>query len=594
MNFLLQKKAPLGLLFLCWMLFFISSHCLADNSRKIALVMKALSNPFFYKMELGAKRYAEENYISLEVFGIQNEVDVDHQINIIESLIARNYGAIVLAPADSDKLVDVCKKAIDNGITVINIDNPLNKAILADHNITIPFIGSDNRAGGRLIGNYLKRKLSGKGNVIVIEGIRGVKNAELRKSGFIEAVTTNSSVRIIASETGNWNTEEAFSVTMKLLQNHPDVDAVFCANDKMAIGALQALDMVNTGRKILLTGYDNIDSVRNEMENGRINATIEQHPEQMGAYGVMLAEKRLRGEVIPDKMPTPIDIITHEHFNKKIAFSISNTKNPFFFSMIRGAKEAADLYGMDLIIKDADNENSQQLMDITEFMRQKADLIVINPTNAESVIPAIEMAQMKKIPVITVDRKSAGGKILSHVACDNREGGRIAARLIARHLKGKGRILEIEGIPGTSATHERGYGFNDELKKFSGLKVVSREVANFNRNESKSVVVKQIREGLQFDAVFAHNDNMIIGAMDALNSKNTTHGKILIGFDGIKDAVFAVKAGKITATIAQQPEMMGKMAIDATADFFRGKTISSVIPVKLSVISKKREVQLVP
>lgn len=123
------------------------------------------------------------------MFGVERETDVERQISIMENLISRGYGAIVIAPADSKQLVPVCRKALENGIVVINIDNPLHKDTLQKYNLTIPFVGPDNRAGAAQVGAYVRNKLNGRGRVIVIEGIRGVENAELRKTGFIEAIT---------------------------------------------------------------------------------------------------------------------------------------------------------------------------------------------------------------------------------------------------------------------------------------------------------------------------------------------------------------------------------------------------------------------
>ena len=561
-----------------------SLQALENNAATVALVMKSLSNPFFIQMEQGAKGYAGENEFPLEVFGIKNPTDVALQISIVENLISRNYGAIVIAPADSEKLIPVCKKAVEKGIVVINIDNPLNRETLKSHGLTIPFVGSDNRTGGHMMGEYVKRRLDSRGKVVIIEGIRGVENAELRKRGFTEAVTEDSHIEIIASESAFWNTEQAFSLTMRLLEKHPRVDAIFCANDKMALGVLQALDLLNR-KNIMVAGYDNIESVRHAIRIGKMCATMEQHPELMGEYGVMLAWKKLNGHNIPNTMSTPLDLITREHFNKKIGFSVSDLENPFFASMIKGAKKEAALYGMTLSISDAGNNDSQQLMDIVNFQNQQIDAIIVNPTNAETIIPGIDMARVKNIPVITVDRKISGGKILSHVASDNIQGGRMAAGIIAAHLNNRGRVVEMEGIPGTSAAHDRGLGFNDELKTYPDITIVAREAANFDRTQAGQLMERLHNKGIEFDAVFAHNDAMILGAMDVLTRKNALDSKVMVGFDAIKEAVKAVKDKKITATIAQQPQKMGQLSIRTMALFFRGDKIEPVIPVSLSPVS---------
>ena len=559
---------------------------IAGNEKTVALVMKALSNPFFLKMEEGARKYAQGENIPLEVFGVERETDVERQIGIVENLISRGYGAIVIAPADSKKLVPICNKALKKNIVVINIDNPLHQRSMNQLGISIPFVGSDNRIGAGMVGKYVKKKLEGRGRVIVIEGIRGVENADLRKDGFIDAVTQNSSIEIMSSESANWHTDEALFLATRLLRKYQSIDAIFCANDKMALGVLQAFDSLDLGRNILLAGYDNIESIRDEMRNGRIHATVEQHPELMGQYGVEMAWKALNGQKIPSYRQTPLDLITYEPFGKTVALSISNLQNSFFSILLRGAQDTAILFGIKLVYKDAQNNEARQLTDVANFIKQKVDLIIVNPTNTESITPAIEMANSNNIPVITVDRKSSGGEILCHIESDNLEGGRMASRILAQRLKGKGRIVEIEGIPGTSAAHERGTGFNEELRNYPRIKVIAREVANFDRQEAHDIMLGLLQSDARFDAVFAHNDNMILGVIDAIEKIKVRPMPIMIGFDAIREAVRAVRQGRLSATIAQQPETMGRLSVESAVLYFRKDKLSSVIPVELSLVTK--------
>ena len=162
----------------------------------------------------------------------------------------------------------------------------------------------------------------------------------------------------------------------------------------------------------------------------------------------------------------------------------------------------------------------------------------------------------------------------------------MAARVLAKHLKGKGRVIEIEGIPGTSAAHDRGAGFNQELQNYPEIKVVFREAANFDRKDAQRMMRSLLKEGLEVDAVFAHNDNMILGVIDAFAEINKKTPRVLIGFDALPEALQAVKNGSLTATIAQQPETMGKLAITSAARYFRGEALPTNIPVDLSLVSQ--------
>ena len=568
-------------------LLFLVSVAGAENERTVALVMKALSNPFFFKMEVGAKKYAQRENIPLEVFGVERETDIVRQIGIVENLISRGYGAIVIAPADSKKLVPICAKALRKNIIVINIDNPLHRKTMDQHGISIPFVGSDNRAGAGMVGNYVRKKLKGRGKVMVIEGIRGVENADLRKEGFIGEVTKNSTVKVVAAESANWHADEAFSLSTRLLRSHDSIDAIFCANDKMALGVLQALALMDFKEKILLAGYDNIESVRDEIRSGRIQATVEQHPELMGQFGVRMAWEALNGEKIPDYQATPLDLITGETFNKTIGLSISNLRNPFFSALCTGVREAANLFGARLIIADAGNSEARQLTDVYDLLKRKVDLLIVNPTNTETITPAIEMANRENIPIITVDRKVSEGQILCHIGSDNVQGGKTAAKILARRLKGKGKVIEIEGIPGTSAAHERGMGFNEAIREYPAIEVTARTTADFDRKTASEVMKQLLRKNIDFDAVFAHNDSMILGVMDALADHKDRGYRVLIGFDGIPKAVKAVREGRLSATIAQKPEAMGRLAVENAVRFFRGENLFDTMTVELKVIEKK-------
>ncbi|MGD8241947.1 MAG: substrate-binding domain-containing protein [Desulfobacterales bacterium] len=556
----------------------------ADNDKTVALVMKALTNPFFSKMEAGARQYAQAKAIPLEVFGVERETDVELQISIVERLITRGVGAIVIAPADSKKLVGICKRALDKGIVVVNIDNPFDRTLMDRLGISIPFIGSDNFVGGQMIGAYLKTKLKGRGRVLVIEGIRGVANADLRKKGFVSAIQKDSAIVVVDAASANWHTDEAFSVTTKLLAANPSINAIFCANDAMALGALQAIDLMGSKGDILIAGYDNIESVRAEIRNGRIQATIEQHPELMGEYGIASAWQRINGSAVADYKTTPLDLVTYEHFNKTAVVSVSTLENSFFSIMVQGAREAATLFGLELMVFDAKNQDAQQLTDIAAITSREVDVLIVNPTNSESIAPGIEFAHNFGIPVITVDRKASEGKVLCHIESDNVQGGRMAANILAQMLDHKGRILEMEGIPGTSAAHERGAGFNEALGKFNQIEVAYREVGNFDRLVAKAVTLRILDNNGRIDGVFAHNDNMILGVIDAFEASGLKLPKALVGFDAIPAAEDSIRKGKLSATIAQKPKTMGWLAIETAARHFRGEPIPALKLVELKLV----------
>ncbi len=356
----------------------------------------------------------------------------------------------------------------------------------------------------------------------------------------------------------------------------------------MALGAIQALDMVGLAGKVWVGAYDNLEEARQEMRNQRMHATIEQHPEMMGAYGVMLAAQALAGQKLPDYTPTPLDLITYEGFDKKIGLSISNAANPFFASLQQGAEQAAELFGVQLSVADAGDDDVKQLLDLQTFIQTPVDVIVLNPTNAETVVPALEMAESSGIKVMTVDRKaSRDDLVISHVASDNVAGGRMAGEFIAAQLQGKGAILELEGIPGTSAAHDRGLGFNDVVKTYPDLKVAAREVGFFDKEKARAATARLLAEGQTFAAVFAHNDQMILGAIEAFDAVKSAQRPVFVGFDAIPEALDAVAQQKLNATVAQRPEKMGWEAVAAAVKLLRGEPLTKDLPVDLELVKPK-------
>lgn len=559
----------------------------AGNHKTVALVMKALSNPFWGRVDRGAKEYAKKHTIQLEMFGVDRETNVDLQIAIMENLISRGYGAIILAPNDSKELIPVCMKALERGIKVINIDNPLDPETLKKLGVEIPFIGPDNFKGGELIGEYIRVKLNGKGNVLVVEGMPGISNSDSRTDGFIQAVGENSAITVTGVTKGNWHRDEAFAAVAKSLTGPEEmVDAIFCGNDEMALGALQALELLGLSGEVLLTGYDNLDTVRTEMRNNRIHATIEQYPEEMGAYAVEAAWKSLSGDTVALHQHTPLELITGEHVGKQIAFSVSSMDSQFFQSMVAHAEDQAEILGMDITVLDAENNDAKQIVDLFSALEKRVDVLIINPTNSAAISPVLDLAESDNVPVITVDRRIHGGKVLAHIESDNRIGGHLAATFMAEQLGGKGEILELEGIPGTSAAESRGLGFSEGIEKYPGLTLVKREVANFDRQQAKALTSRLIGQGLDVDGVFAHNDNMILGCIDAYEVTGQRPPPVLVGFDGIDAALQYVRDSKLTATIAQHPDIMGRRAVQVAAGYFRGESVVGDIQVDLQLIKK--------
>jgi ribose transport system substrate-binding protein len=277
---------------------------------KIALVMKSLANEFFSTMAAGAAEHqkAHADAYDLLANGIKNETDLAEQVNLVEQMIARQVNAIVIAPADSKALVTVLKRAHEAGILVVNIDNKLDADVLKQAGLQVPFVGPDNRAGARKVGEAVAQQLKTGDNVAIIEGIPTAFNGQQRRLGFEDAMKA-AGIHIVSVQSGDWEMEKANSVATALLSEHPDLKALLCANDNMALGAVAALAAAGKTGKVLVAGFDNISAIHPLLQKGAVTATADQHGDQLAVFGIEAALKILRGEAPPADQTTPVDVV---------------------------------------------------------------------------------------------------------------------------------------------------------------------------------------------------------------------------------------------------------------------------------------------
>lgn len=281
----------------------------------IALVMKTLTNPFFVEMEKGARQAEAELGINLLVKTGAQETSIEQQIAIIRSLIEENVDAIVIAPADSRELIPVLSEAQKAGIAIINIDNRLDPEVSKKSGLVdVPYISVDNEQGAYLSAKYIADQVTVPTKAAILEGIRSAKNAEDRKNGALRAFGENSNIDVVALETANWKIDEAYGVVANLLEQHPDIDLLYCANDMMALGAIRYLE--DTGQHdILVAAYDALAEAKTAIGEGKLQATIDQEAALQAYTGVQYAVRALSGEQVPAETLIDVKLITKENID---------------------------------------------------------------------------------------------------------------------------------------------------------------------------------------------------------------------------------------------------------------------------------------
>ncbi|NIA13142.1 MAG: substrate-binding domain-containing protein [Nitrospiraceae bacterium] len=280
---------------------------------RVALVMKSLANEFFQTMEQGGRDHQKAHAAEYDLLcnGIKDELDVSRQIQLVEQMTAQGVDAIVIAPADSKALVNACKKAIDAGVVVVNIDNKFDDAVLGDQGVKIPFVGPDNRKGARLVGEYLARHLAAGDEVAIVGGVPTAFNAVQRWLGFEDAMRA-AGMTIVSSQSAGWEMAKANPIVSAMVTEHPELKAVLCANDNMALGAVAALRATGKLGAVKVVGYDNISAVQDLVRDGKMLATADQHADQLAVFGIEYALEMLKQGGVPTDRETPVDLVTTE------------------------------------------------------------------------------------------------------------------------------------------------------------------------------------------------------------------------------------------------------------------------------------------
>ena len=266
---------------------------------------------------------------------------------------------------------------------------------------------------------------------------------------------------------------------------------------------------------------------------------------------------------------------------ERIGLVVSTQNNPFFVTLKEGAVQKANELGYELIVLDSQNDPSKELGNVEDLLVKGVDVLLINPTDSDAVVSSVRAANRSKIPVVTLDRAANGGKVVSHVASDNVLGGEVAGNYIVEKLGGKGKVVELEGIPGTTAARDRGEGFN---KAIAGkLEVVAKQSADFDRTKGLTVMENILQAQPEINAVFAHNDEMALGALKAIEASGRKN-IVVVGFDATDDAVAAVKDGKLSATVAQKPAEIGAIGVEVADKIIKKEAVQENVPVALELI----------
>jgi ribose transport system substrate-binding protein len=287
---------------------------LDTGKKRIAVVVSTLNNPWFVVLGETAAEYARELGCEATIFDSQN--DNSRETDHFENLIAAGYHAIVFNPTDADGSISNVARARQAGIPTFCVDREINSTGEA-----VSQILSDNYSGCVEMGRYFVEKLGRSGKYVELLGLVGDNNTWNRSSGFHSVVDNYPDIEMVAQQSADFDRNKALEVMESILQAHPDIDAAFCGNDAMAMGAYQALAGAGKTDDVLVFGFDGAKDVIDSINNGGISATGMQFPKTMARKATEMAVAYLDGaRDFPQKLPIAVELVTRENIEQYTAY----------------------------------------------------------------------------------------------------------------------------------------------------------------------------------------------------------------------------------------------------------------------------------
>ncbi|TEB09115.1 substrate-binding domain-containing protein [Pelotomaculum propionicicum] len=292
-----------------------------DGNVKVGVVLPTLSNPYYVTSKAGYENAAKSLGIQVEVVSGAKEDDVEGQLNVFKTLLSKDFDAIVIVPITGMNLISGVVEANKKGIPIISSGTKLNEAAAAEAGAKITAHMSTNFIEqGHLAGAYISEKIKASGaktaKVAVIEGLAGAYQGEARRDGAVAAFK-EAGMDVVSIQTGDWDRQNAYNIANNLLQSNPDLRGIFCANDTMALGVVEALKVAGKKNQVIVTGIDFLDEARQSLKAGELNASVAMAPYIRGKGTLTLVLKVLQNhDISQQNYWSPLALITQENVNE--------------------------------------------------------------------------------------------------------------------------------------------------------------------------------------------------------------------------------------------------------------------------------------
>jgi len=569
-----------------------------EESEKLSFyfLLKTLSNPFWVSMKEGIEAAATEAGVEVFVDAMNSEDELSGQLDKLLTAAGQGYDGIGIAPISPTNAIEGVVAANANGIPVVNLDEKIDSdELAAAGGYLVGFATTDNVAVGANGAGYIIENTE-PGEVAIIEGKAGAVSGENRKQGAEEAFT-EAGYTIVASQPADWDRNKALDVATNILSQYPDLKAFYCANDTMALGVQEAVENAGLADKVMVVGTDGIPDAITSVAEGRMSATVAQDPAEVGVVcfnmlldavnagnaGSLDAEPAFQyvdsvlitaenaGEFLEGTTPEePAEEVAED---VSLYFLLKTLSNPFWVAMKEGIEAAATEAGVEVFVDamNSEDELSGQLDKLLTAAGQGYDGIGIAPISPTNAIEGVVAANANGIPVVNLDEKidsdelaAAGGYLVGFATTDNVAVGANGAGYIIENTE-PGEVAIIEGKAGAVSGENRKQGAEEAFTE-AGYTIVASQPADWDRNKALDVATNILSQYPDLKAFYCANDTMALGVQEAVENAGLADKVMVVGTDGIPDAITSVAEGRMSATVAQDPAEVGVVCFNMLLD----------------------------
>jgi len=268
-----------------------------------------------------------------------------------------------------------------------------------------------------------------------------------------------------------------------------------------------------------------------------------------------------------------------------VGVSLLTQTHAFFKDLEDGLRQEAQARGLELVIVACEMDPAKQASQIEDFVAQRVKAILLAPCDSDAVGPHLAGPERAGIPVFTADIAARGGRVVSHIASDNMQGGRLAAQALAEAIGGAGEVLIIDH-PSVASVQDRVGGFVEEMQKHPGIRIVARPSSDGQRARAMAVMEDMLQVYPTLKGVFGINDDSALGATAVLNAAGRTDIAV-IGYDASEEARAAIMSGgPLKADVVQNPALIGRTAIEMIARHLQGEEVPELVPIEVGLWRK--------